>query len=112
MKLKWKAWLEDDGELVFGPGRARLLRCIDRHGSLSAAAEEMDMSYRHAWSMLRASERRLGRALVERKRGGSGGGGARVTDAGRKLLACFERLETEFHRFAEDKQDETDALLD
>ena len=112
MKLRAKAWLEQDGDLVFGPGRARLLRAVDRRGSISAAAEELDMSYRHAWSMLHASERLLGCALVERSRGGAGGGGARITDAGRRLLESFERLESDFRAFAEEKQDEVDDVLD
>ncbi len=112
MKLKAKVWLEEDGKMVFGPGRARLLRAVDRHGSISAAAEELDMSYRHAWSMLRASERRLGRALVKSSRGGAGGGGAQVTDAGYRLLERFERVECEFRNLAEDKQYEVDDMLD
>jgi len=112
MKLRAKAWLEQDGDLVFGPGRARLLRAVDRRGSISAAAEELDMNYRHAWSMLNASERRLGRPLVESSRGGPGGGGAKLTDTGRKLLDAFEKLESVFEKHTQERQNEVEDLLD
>ena len=110
MKLRSKVWLERDGELVFGPGRARLLEALAERGSISAAAEELDMSYRRAWAMLKASERRLGSRLVERTRGGAGGGGARLTPVGQKVLETFRRLESDFRTLTEEKQHEVDDL--
>jgi len=40
------------GNRVFGPGKADLLESIERLGSISAAAREMRMSYRQAWTLL------------------------------------------------------------
>ena len=112
MELKCKIWIEQEGELVFGRGRAELLEAVRQTGSISAAARKMGMSYRHAWAMLRASEQRLGRALVERARGGAGGGGARLTPQARTLLKKFRAVEKKFLRLTDREQDALQTLLD
>jgi len=106
MELKVKVWLEEDGALCFGAGRAELLEAIEGAGSISAAARRMGMSYRHAWTMLRTSEQRLGRALVRRSKGGASGGGARLTDDARALLDGFRAIEGDFAKLAVKKQHE------
>ncbi|GAF99801.1 unnamed protein product, partial [marine sediment metagenome] len=75
LKPKSKVWIELGGEPVFGDGKARLLRCIEKTGSLTEAAEALGMSYRGLWGRLGQMERRLGVKLVTRKAGGRGGGG-------------------------------------
>ena len=59
-------------QIFFGPGVARLLRGIERTGSLQAAAAEMGMSYSKAWRILHTAERELGFLLVHRRAGGTG----------------------------------------
>ena len=39
---------------AIGPGKVALLQALDRTGSLSQAARELDMSYRRAWLLLKA----------------------------------------------------------
>jgi len=112
MKLKVKVWIEREGELVFGRGRAELLERIEKAGSISAAADGLGMSYRHAWSMLRTSEERLGRPLVERTRGGPGGGGATLTAEANALLQEFRAVEADFAKLAREKERELQTLLD
>ena len=112
MELKAKVWLEEGGALCFGRGRADLLQAIDGTGSISAAARQMGMSYRHAWTMLKASEQRLGRTLVRRSKGGAGGGGARLTDDARALLRRFHAIEGDFVTLTLEKQHELEALFD
>ncbi|MBI4798570.1 MAG: LysR family transcriptional regulator, partial [Desulfarculus sp.] len=58
-------WLERDGRVLFGQGRQELLAAIVETGSLAGAAQKLGMSYRAAWGRLKASEERLGLALVE-----------------------------------------------
>ena len=106
MKLRWKIWFEQDGEAVFGPGRAALLRAVDREGSIQAAARSLGMSYRHAWSMLRASAERCGRELVRTRRGGKAGGGAELTHYGRALLEAHQRLADRFDQALKEASDE------
>uniref|UniRef100_B8DK11 Putative transcriptional regulator, ModE family n=1 Tax=Nitratidesulfovibrio vulgaris (strain DSM 19637 / Miyazaki F) TaxID=883 RepID=B8DK11_NITV9 len=80
-------WLEEDGEMVFGMGRAMLLLAIDEHGSLKKAAEALGMSYRAAWGKLKQTETALGLRLVEKA--GSNREGYRLTSAGREAMDRF-----------------------
>lgn len=83
-----------DGEKAFGPGIAQLLEGIESYGSLRRSAAEMGMSYNKAWNIVRQSEASLGCALIERRIGGTRGGGAVLTAQGRDLLARYRAFET------------------
>ena len=72
--------------------RVRLLEAVEETGSISAAAERMDVPYRRAWDKLDEMEKGLGVQLVERHVGGAHGGGARLTTAGRDYVARFKRF--------------------
>ena len=99
MKIKSKVWLEKDGKLVFGSGKSELLKAIDQAGSIKAAAEKMGVSFRHAWGYITAIEKRLGFKLIERMKGGIGGGGSRLTPQGKELVRKFDRLEKFVKRY-------------
>ncbi|MCD6327830.1 LysR family transcriptional regulator [bacterium] len=86
----FKLWLStDDSEGVFGDGKWRLLEAIGRSGSLSSAATALGISYRKAWGDLKKAERCLGMKLIEKHRGGSGGGETTLTDAGKAWLRGY-----------------------
>jgi molybdate transport system regulatory protein len=91
-KLKIRVWVEHNGEKVLGPGRIELLGHIERYRSISAAAKQMNMSYRRAWSLVRSINEAAGEALVELTTGGSGGGGATITPRGRVAIANYRKL--------------------
>ncbi|MBF0506072.1 MAG: LysR family transcriptional regulator [Nitrospirae bacterium] len=93
MEIRSKLWFEIDSEPVFGRGRSFLLQAIDRCGSISQAAKEINISYRRAWSYIKTMEERLCLKLVERQSGGKNGGGAVLTGNARKLLKQFEQME-------------------
>ncbi len=88
-----KLRLEYDAPLVLGPGKAQLLELIDRLGSISAAGREMGMSYKRAWSLVEEMNAAFARPVVDSSRGGAGGGGAVVTEAGHEVIRRFRRLE-------------------
>ena len=75
--IRGRIWVEKDGELYMGWGRAMLLENIDRLGSLSAAARAMQLGYRNAWLWVEAVNRLSPVPLVEKTTGGVGGGHAR-----------------------------------
>jgi len=77
-----------------------LLRAIDSEGSLSRAAESLGRSYAHAQRRVVELEDAFG-SLVERQRGGAGGGGSELTDTATELLATFERVRTSFEGLTE-----------
>ena len=87
--------VSDDGTIVLGPGKADLLSAIARTGSIRAAADELDMSYMRAWTLVRVMNGVFRSPLVEKARGGSEQGGARLTERGADVLAIYERMEKE-----------------
>lgn len=93
LAIRSKIWIEVNGEPVFGRGRRFLLEAIDGHGSINRAAEEAGISYRKAWSYIKAMEERLAVKLVHRRAGGKNGGGALLTDEARAFIKKFARLE-------------------
>lgn len=78
---------------AFGPGKAELLEALVKCGSLRAAARHMGLSYLKAWRLLQVMNESFRRPLVEVSRGGPGGGGARLTDEGREVLALYRAME-------------------
>ena len=92
LRVRWRIWLERDGTPCFGDGRARLLRAVAETGSISEAARRLGMSYRNAWQHVKTMEKGFGRPLVERRVGGSSGGGCRLTADGRRLLDAYRRF--------------------
>ena len=78
--------------------RVQLLAAIAETGSLAAAAQRMDLSYRRAWGKVREMERNLGLSLVESVAGGAGGGGSRLTIEGAELVRRYQRFADEARR--------------
>ena len=66
-----------------------LLVAVDKYGSILRAAKAVGLAYSRAWEYIARAEHALGVKLVEARRGGRGGGGARLTEAGRELIARF-----------------------
>lgn len=83
------------GETAFDARDAALLRAIDEHGSLNAAADALGRSFAHAQRRVVALEDAFGQ-LVDRRRGGADRGGSELTDRARGLLTRFDRLRAEF----------------
>ena len=78
---------------ALGPGKVALLERIAEHGSISAAGRDMGMSYRRAWLLVDALNSQFTGPLVAKQSGGSGGGGAMLTDLGRDVVARYRRIE-------------------
>ena len=97
-KKKFRMWVERDGRVIFGDGRVRLLNLIAETGSLRKAAEEMGMSYRHAWGVIREMNESAGEPLVVSERGGSRGGSTVLTPLAGALLADYENARKEMQR--------------
>jgi len=81
------------GEIAVGPGKIALLEAIGKTGSITAAAKSLDMSYRRAWILLDTLNRSLREPAVDSARGGDRGGGSGLTEAGRRLIALYRRVE-------------------
>lgn len=77
----------------FGPGKARLLRAIAETGSISAAALQMDMSYRRAWELVEELNAGFAQPIVLTQSGGNAGGGAAVTALGFEVLRRYREMD-------------------
>ena len=78
--LNWtvrvKIWIEQKGRIVLGQGGFELLDRLRTTGSLSEAARQMGMSYRHAWGLIQAMNEAAGTPLISGQVGGLKGGGS------------------------------------
>ncbi len=95
--IRYKLWLENSkGESIFGDGKWELFRAIEETGSLKNAVEKMGWGYRATWNRLQSIEKRLGFRIIERSRGGSGGGGQTcLTEKGKKFVDIFKQIHIE-----------------
>ena len=103
VEVRTKVWLEVNGEPLIGTGRERLLLAIERGGSLNAAATELGISYRKAWSQLQQMEKHAPFPLVERSKGGKGGGSTHLTPETKELLERFARLKSGLNEWIDEK---------
>lgn len=76
-----------------GPGKVALIEAIDRTGSIAGAGRALGMSYRRAWRLVDAINALTDHTMIETQQGGAAGGGARVTDRGRRLVQRYRDLE-------------------
>ena len=78
---------------AMGPGKARLVTLIAETGSISSAAREVGMSYRRAWQLVEALNKSFTEPVVLTAVGGKRGGGAVVTDFGKRLVKQYHGME-------------------
>jgi len=98
----FKVWMETEDGYVFGPGVYSILKKIMEVGTLKEAAAELGMSYRYAWGLIRKAEEKLGENLLSAHKGGkAGGGGAELTESGKKFLGEFEGLMAQMKRISD-----------
>jgi molybdate transport system regulatory protein len=97
INLRVRCWIMKGNRKFFGLGPAELMEHIEVTGSLSQAARRMGISYRKAWSMVNSLNRGTSPYLLLHK-GGSKGGGASLTPAGKKTLTMYRNLETKLQK--------------
>ena len=94
--------------MVRRPQRIALLQHIVEQGSITAAAKSAGISYKAAWDAIDELNNLAQTPLVERNIGGKGGGGARLSVAGERVLRLYQRLQAMQNQVldaAEDIQD-------
>lgn len=102
MYIKIKIGLRDPKDRPFmGVGTAWLLRGVEKSGSLSEAAREMDMSYSKAHKLVKTLEAALGSKVLASARGGSERGGSTLTPEGLRFLKRYEALDASIRKQAE-----------
>lgn len=95
LKPKATLILEKDGVEIIDEKTAGLLLLIQRTGSILTASKILGLAYSRAWEAIAKIERSLKLKIVEAKRGGRSGGGAKLTKHGEKILQFYL---SEYHR--------------
>jgi molybdate transport system regulatory protein len=95
-KLQAHLQLETQFGALLGGNRIRLLEAVEKQGSISKAARSIPMSYKAAWDALEELNNLADEPVILRNIGGAGGGGTKLTDYGRKLVAMFRAVEGEY----------------
>ena len=90
------------GEVAFlSEARIGLLEQIGERGSITQAAKAAGISYKAAWDAVDAMNNLAPTPVVATATGGRGGGGARLTDEGRRLIAAYRTIADEYRHFLE-----------
>ncbi|OUR91130.1 molybdenum transporter [Flavobacteriales bacterium 34_180_T64] len=102
-KIKSRIWIETENHILLGEGRVTLLKAIEETGSLSKAAKSIGMSYKKAWSLIDAVNRRAEKPVTTSSIGGKGGGGAILTPYGKSLVDAFETINKNCWKFLDEQ---------
>ena len=106
-----KLWMSSGtSKASFGTGKVRLLEAIHQAGSLQGAATKLGISYRKAWADLKKAEDCLQCQLIQKTRGGRGGGRTELTDQGQQVIRAYrvmngtvlQGLNSAFNMFVEE----------
>ncbi|MGR3889482.1 TOBE domain-containing protein [Pseudomonas sp. 1152_12] len=79
--------------IIRRPQRIALLAHIEEQGSITRAAKSAGLSYKAAWDAIDELNNLAQKPLVERSVGGKGGGGAKLTAEGERVLRLYQRLQ-------------------
>jgi len=78
-----------------GAERIALLIALREHGSISAAARALGLSYKGAWDVVQALNNLFDRPLVRTQTGGARGGATELTPEGEAVILAFQAVERE-----------------
>ena len=84
----------------FDEKTAMLLTLVEETGSVRTACQRMQISYSTGWNIIRALESQLHFPLLERSQGGASGGESRLTDKGRRFVACYDSFAAQLRQQA------------
>ncbi|MEE4104039.1 TOBE domain-containing protein [Pseudomonas viridiflava] len=93
------------------PQRIALLQHIDEQGSITRAAKSAGLSYKAAWDAIDELNNLAQKPLVERSVGGRGGGGAKLSAEGERVLRLYQRVQALQAQVLEAAEDSSDLDL-
>ena len=97
--------------IVRRPQRIALLQHIAEQGSITRAAKSAGLSYKAAWDAIDELNNLAQKPLVERSVGGKGGGGARLSNEGERVLRLYQKLQALQAQVLEAAEDASDLDL-
>ncbi len=97
--------------IVRRPQRIALLQHIAEQGSITRAAKSAGLSYKAAWDAIDELNNLAQKPLVERSVGGKGGGGAKLSGEGLRVLRLYQKLQALQAQVLEAAEDASDLDL-
>ncbi len=91
-----KVMIGDENGPFLGYGKYLLLKQVEKSGSLNSAAQELEFSYKKAFSYINSIEEHLGEAVLTRTKGKA----AVLNDKGRELIKLFEFLDKNIKEYS------------
>lgn len=93
-----------------GRERIAMLEAVAEQGSITGAARALGLSYKAVWDGVNAISNLLPQPALVGRTGGAGGGGAELTEEGRRLILAFRRLEEKLSRVSAALLDEGEEI--
>ncbi len=109
--LRGHIWLDGSEGTFLGYGRVVLLERIREFGSITKAAQSMELSYRRAWILIDSMNRQAPKPFVVTAAGGKGGGGTLVTKEGERAIELFWKFHEDFQKFLEHEEKKLGYLI-
>jgi molybdate transport system regulatory protein len=109
-EIRLRCWIDIEGAKFFGPGPAELLGHIGTFGSIAKAAKKMGMSYKKAWDLVDELNTRGRKPYVISHKGGERGGGAELTETGKRVLSMYRALTDKLHAVIREEKDFLKAI--
>jgi molybdate transport system regulatory protein len=97
-EVRFRMRIRTGDSVALGPGKVDLLEAVREHGSISAAARSLDMSYRRAWLLIDELNRSLKAPATHSEQGGQSGGGCTLTPVGESIIRLYRDVEVEAQR--------------
>lgn len=97
-EVRFRLRIRQGENIAIGPGKIALLEAIQVHGSISAAARSLGMSYRRAWLLIDELNHSLASPATASEQGGQRGGGSALTPVGDELIRLYRAIEREAYQ--------------
>jgi molybdate transport system regulatory protein len=94
-EVRFRMRIRSGDTVAIGPGKVDLLEAVQEHGSISAAARSLGMSYRRAWLLIDELNRSLKSPATVSEQGGQSGGGCALTPVGENIVRLYREVESE-----------------
>jgi len=109
-KIKSRIWIEFEDKVLLGEGRVKLLKAIEKTGSLSKAAKSLNISYKKAWDLIDSANKSAEGPLTITNTGGKDGGGTQLTHYGKSLILAFDSINKNCWAFLDDQLEKIKTL--
>src|SRR4051795_1874101 len=101
LRPRHKIWFTLGNSFLMGPNYFRFLRAVEESGTIRHAGKTVGWSYRTCLNRIRRMEGILGLRVLETERGGSSGGGARLSPEARRLIGVFDRWQQDVAQYSQ-----------